>query len=156
MEEKEIIENGVYRLEPFSTKPNYNWCKHNILIARKDDHDWRFYDTYWADGHTNYPFDEVKDRITFLFDLKGSKEVKSKEYDQYEEEDKFFIPDGGHDKSYLIKAGAEKSRAIIINLFESKIENIKSEIESLQRNLEWKKETLEEIKNGGDIDSVFV
>ena len=78
------------------------------------------------------------------------------EFSQYKEEDKFFIPQGGQDESYLIRGGAEKSREIIIEIMESKIEDRKTEIKSLQRNIVWRKEVLKEIKDGGDINNIFV
>ena len=156
MEEKDIVVGGLYQLEPISNNPNDNWCKLNLLLAGKDERGLVFYDIYWADWHTNYSFEQVKDRITFAFDLNGSKEVNRSEFSQYKEEDKFFIPQGGQDESYLIRGGAEKSREIIIEIMESKIEDRKTEIKSLQRNIVWRKEVLKEIKDGGDINNIFV
>ena len=156
MEENDIKLNGLYQLEPVSDNPNDNWCKLNILLAGKDERGLVFYDVYWADGHTNYPFEKVKDRITFVFDLNGSKEVKRNEFDQYKEEDKFYIPQGGQDESYLIRRDAEKSREIIIEIMEDKIKDRKNEIKSLQNNIRWRIGVLKEIKDGGDINNIFL
>lgn len=128
MEENEIIEGGLYRLD--IKRKNYleKWCKHDIVIATKSDGVWRFIDTYWGSGErTTYVFDQVKDILVFEIDLNHSKDVSSDEFDQYSDRDKSYIPIGGGSERYIIDARATKNVQNIIELLEYKIERYTAE-----------------------------
>lgn len=156
MKESEIIENGIYQLQPLSDKPNDNWCKHNILIAHKKDNDWIFKDTYWTSEPTKYKFEDIKDRIKFAFDLNHSKEVHEKEFNQYNEKDKFWIPIGGNSEKHLIDTRATKSKNNIIELLEYAIEDKKRDIEILNNNIKRHTSDLKNVNDGGDLNNIYI
>ena len=156
MKESEIIENGIYRLQPLSNKPNDNWCKHNILIAHKKDNEWTFADTYWTSEPTKYKFEDIKDRIKFEHDLTYLVEVHEKEFNQYDEKDRFWIPIGGDSEKHLIDSRATKSKTNIIKLLEYAIEDKQRDIEILNRNIERHTTDLKNIKSGGELSNIYI
>ncbi len=157
MIETEIIENGLYRLQPKS-KDESTWCKHNLLIASKKSGKWVFTDTYWSSyqDQTRYGFDEIKDRITFEFDMNFAKGVILEEYDQYDDKDKFWIPMGGGSQRYLIDSRAKKSKEKVIELLEYRISSYQSKIKSLQYDIDHNIEEHKQVKDGKNLDEIRI
>ena len=158
MKESEIIENGLYRLRPKDNEELRTWCRHNLLIAHKENNEFIFTDTYWGNGSesTNYKFNDIKNQIEFVFDLNHSLEVHEKEYYQYDEKDRFFIPMGAHSKEHLVDSRSKKSKTNIIELLEYTIEDKKRDIEILNRNIERHTSDLKNIKSGGDPNNIYI
>ncbi len=156
MEESEIIENGLYKLTPL---PNTSdWCRHNLLIASKKYGYWAFTDTYWSSyqDQTRYHFKDIKDRITFVFDMNFAKGVIKVEYDQYDDKDKFFIPVGGCAARYLIDSRAEKSLNKIEELLVERTIELRNQIKSLKNELNQKENLLKSVQSGGSIDNLWI
>jgi len=144
--EEDIIEGGLYRLLEETGKPLETWCRHNLLKAVKThEKGLRFVDTYWdgSIGTGIYSFNDVASRLVYLFDLTYARNVSKREWMEYSEKDRTYIPIGGRQESWLIDRRAEKSKVCIISMLEDDIAHLESMIKINQRELSAKKKALD-------------
>jgi hypothetical protein len=145
MNKDEIINGGMYRLHSTPEHALDTWCKHNLLVARVyDDGGIGFKDTYWYSDPSTYTFDDVCDRISFVFDMNHGKDVTKREWQEYDDKDKTWIPIGGISEQWIVDDRAEKSPEMITYALEIEIARLHEDIESMERSLEWKNKTLAE------------
>uniref|UniRef100_A0A6M3JYG4 Uncharacterized protein n=1 Tax=viral metagenome TaxID=1070528 RepID=A0A6M3JYG4_9ZZZZ len=107
---------GLYQLTRKERKYLDNWCKHDLLVAKKDeDGKWRFYDTYWNSDQTVYTYAEVKKigTLRFIFDMNFAKEVSEYEWKKYKRNDTAYIPIGGGSARYLVDSRAKPDKKSI-------------------------------------------
>jgi hypothetical protein len=156
MDESEIIENGMYRLTP--QPDDSNWCRLNLLMASKKNDKWIFTDIYWSSyqDQTRYLFDEIKYRITFVFDMNFAKNVNQIEYDQYDDNDKFWIPMGGSSERYVVDSRSKKSRTKVIELLEYRIDEDLRKTRSLEHDITHNQNMLSSARAGNSIDDLRV
>jgi hypothetical protein len=144
--EEDIIEGGLYQLLAPKDGKLETWCRHNTVKAVKTlEESLRFTDTYWAGsgGRGVYPFDEVKGRLVYLFDLTYGRSVSKREWMEYSEKDRIHIPIGGRPERWLIDTRAEKNKVCVISVLEEDIARLKSTIEISQRELDIKNKELD-------------
>ena len=146
MNKEEIIDGAMYRLHATPEHILDTWCKHNLLIARiYDDGNIRFKDTYWMSGEWVYVFEDMCDRMSFVFDMNHAKEVTKREWQEYDDRDKTWIPIGGISEQWIVDDRAEKSKHMIISTLEHEIDKLVSDIQMAQHNLGFKKELLKKL-----------
>lgn len=118
------------------------WCRHNIVIAR-EQHDGTIMlvDTYWGSGRSEfggvYTHADLEGKADFIGNLDEYRIAHDREFDQYSQEDRFYIPQGGGGEMRLVKKAATPSKDLVK-------QQLASEIDSLKHRIEWDKRTLAE------------
>lgn len=141
--------NFLYKKEPIR-KDNYTdtyWCKNWTFIVRKCD-DGRAYmlDTYFKswDSHRIQVTDDNINEFEIVFDFRDVERISDHVVYNYEKDDLFRVAtdSGGYKcgKLYWIKKGTPMSKRLLI-------ENKKSEINSLKRQLEWAESELKKLES---------
>jgi len=137
----------VLKLNPKDHSSLANWCRHNIFIY-DDEYD-QFVDTYWGILESNnkrYKLDKLKelgevvDKKLNIFDMKS---CWSRDFEEYEPQDKLYIPVGGGSQRLLVRNGASKSINLKIQLLKDEISELESDISYKQDRVESKKEKLD-------------
>lgn len=149
MKEEDIIVGGMYRLLETKNEKLETLCRHNLLIASKNSEgEFLFVDTYWSNrrGSGTYSFKNIKDRIEFVFNMNHAQYVSKREWDEYDEIDKSYIPIGGREERWLVDDRAEKLIDRQILMLENDIMNLEHSIISRQNTLERKKKELSILK----------
>ena len=148
MNKEDIIDGAMYQLLGTPEHKLDTWAKHNMLIAHiYNDGSIRFKDTYWMSGEYTYMYEDVCDRIEFMFDLNCAKEVSKREWMEYNMADKTHVPVGGTGERWIVYNHAEKSRDLVIHALESDISDTVKDIEHKQRDLSWKRTELSKLIN---------
>lgn len=130
-------------------------CRHGILYTVKGKDDKLFaIDTYWDSMfrgklYSNITYYDVskldENDLTFLMKLEDIKEVSSHEYDQYNLEDKFYMPIGGWHERYIVNKNATKNIEFIKRQLLDEIKTAEWRIESSQQEISKKKKQLAEL-----------
>lgn len=131
-----------------------NWCFDGQLIVKENDKGKLFLvDTYWGDSCENKSFTLEQalehGKLTFVCNLNDIEEIRTSEMNYYDDED-LFDPSRQHGcyKEFYKRKGAKKSANKMERVLKEKIEDIEREIKSKERDLEWTKGKLEELKMG--------
>lgn len=128
-----IIENGLYEL-----KDGHGWCRHGLVrIKRTETRGLIAVDTYWGDcGAADwYPVGEVERRLRFVIDLGRCRPSTRREWEQYEDADRAYIPVGGGSEKFLVAEDARPSPV-------RQAEQLRAEIAHLQSEIEWDRREL--------------
>ena len=140
-----LNENNLYKREPFKVgiSDDLYWCKNWTFKVKKYDNGSAYMvDTYWGDAHDGLTFEVTDENINdfeFIFDFREVKRIHDDDRWNYEDEDVYTVAtnSGGYScgKLYWINKNTQKSKRL-------QIENIKYEIDKLERELICKREEL--------------
>lgn len=147
-----IVLTGLYKHEPDAKYRGslyadnlyhcFNWT---FRVMHNEKYDkWYMVDTYFNDKYIELTDDNF-DEFELLFDFNEVEKHSGNHIYEYDESDWWHVAvdSGGMycGGKYFLKKGAVKNK-------ERVIERIESEIDGLERDLKYKKETLERVKNG--------
>lgn len=145
--------NGLYHCDPVPEwlpswkRENPYWCRNWTFRVRKYDDNYYMYDTYWATGD-DYPVeltDENFDMFELIFNFDDVEEFRGGylKWMTYAYEDRFrvAVDSGGvnYPKCFIRKDAMPQKDLVILR--------IQNEIADLQRELDRKKEQLEDVIN---------
>ena len=150
-----LNENYLYQCEPVinnsfyvgSTPATYHCKNWTFKVHKYDDGRVYMFDTYFDswDGHNFLLTDENIDNFKFVFDFREVKRIYDDQTDEYNEEDVYRVATNSSGYScghlYWIKKDTEKSKQLLID-------KKQREVNSLERDLKWAKESLENLLKG--------
>lgn len=154
-----LVMTGLYRHAPDKRyrDPMYwddlYWCFNWTFRVRhhEDDDTWYMVDTYFNDKYIELTDDNF-DEFEFLFDFNEVKKCSGTHIEEYDESDWWHVAvnSGGMycGGTYFLKKDAVKKKDRVI-------QRLENEIEHLEREIAYKKETLQRVKND-DIDLTYV
>ena len=133
--------DAVYRIIHWGNDKPRTWCFHNILIFTGKFLE----DTYWGSSPKKLSLEDVKEYKLrkICDDITKMKEVNSENFNLYNKKDILWIPIGGWNERYLVRANAKKSMKLFKQMIKHRIGNYKSRMESFKDDLE----RLKQIKN---------
>lgn len=145
-----IVLTGLYKHEPDAKYRGslyadnlyhcFNWT---FRVMHNEKYDkWYMVDTYFNDKYIELTDDNF-DEFELLFDFNEVEKHSGNHIYEYDESDWWHVAvdsGGRYFCKFFLKKGAVKNK-------ERVIERIKSEIEGLERDLKYKKEMLERVKN---------
>ena len=113
---------GIYSCTPVEEwrdsqfRDSLYWCCNWIFKVRERDGVYYMHDTYWS-GHGGLCVeltDDNFDKFEFLFDMEKVKRILPEDYEDYNEDDKWFVAldSGGwqYSKYYYVKENAQKDK----------------------------------------------
>ena len=161
MKKYQLIHNGLYKLEEKEKSEKSLDARHrsNIVLAVNEYSQWKFYDIFYGMDcrNTVYLFDEIKDRMTFLFAFGKSKDVSEREFAQYEDAHKLFLPANAYTpQRHLIFRDAPKSRTKILELLNDAVERAENQIKLQQAHIDFKKLQIIDIETGRSIENIEI
>ena len=142
---------GIYHCDPvlswiesWRRDDPYHCINWNFKVYRYSDGTYYMMDTYWSggDGLSVKLTDENFDKFEFLFDMDDVKKVSKTDFYDYDEEDRWHLAldSGGYQFSryYFVKKNAKKN-------VDKQLERLNEELDSLLRQVEWKKDEINKI-----------
>lgn len=147
---------GVYRCDPVLSWIEYwrrddpyhciNWTFRVEKYENTDGPD-KYYmrDTYWSGGSglSVELTEENFDKFELLFDMNEVHKVNPPDFYDYNEEDRWHIAldSGGYRLSnhYYVRKDAKKNKEVLL-------ERLNRELDSLRRQVKWKEEEIEKVK----------
>jgi hypothetical protein len=153
----EFKENDVFEFkwnkEQIKARPYPYHCFDGTLIAKKSHNgDILLVDTYWSTGDCKYFTTQQaleKGELTFLCNLDEFVDIEEWKMQYYDDSDIVVMYiHAGHRNRFLLKKGAVRSQAKMIESINQKIENEHSEIKSAERRLKGYYEALKKIESG--------
>jgi hypothetical protein len=124
------------------------WCRHGLLLV-EESRDGRLVlrDTYWS-GHsmddTLWKPEQLEGRIEFVLDLSNARKTNRHEFDRFREEDRAYIPMGGHREECWVRKDAEPDPALVEDQIRCEVETAKSALRSAQFGVELAEKRLAE------------
>lgn len=149
-------ENDVFnfRYKPDEAKKRFEpyHCFDGTLVVKNYSTGLHLVDTYWSggDSRTFTPDEAIeKGELTFLCNLDEMVDIKDYEVLYYDDDDivKMHIH-AGYRSRFLIKKGAHRSQAKMLQSIKQKIEDEHSKIRSAENSLKRHNETLKKIEAG--------
>lgn len=147
-----IKENALYKY-----KKGEGWCKHGIVYTVRDmkGNLWAI-DTYdgidvrraFYGDKTRYLINKDIDEndLEYIMDMEDVRIVTKREFEQYDEKDRFFIPMGTRHEKYIVNKNAKPNKDLQIAQLKHEIKSLEIEIRMKQTRLERKKELLIEME----------
>ena len=147
-----------YRSEKLSADYLSYWATSQIAVAVEGD---ILRDTYWIgnDGGRSWTFAESTGRLilTRLANFADLEKISESEAEYYDEADIVNINHGNIPKGNCYKRkGTERSRKVMLDKLDYKVEKAKSAIRSHQRDIERWGETRTQIENVPDLKGIWI
>lgn len=122
------------------------WCRHGLLLVEETrDGLLRLRDTYWSGHGIDDNFwkpEELVGKIEFVLDLSNARKTTRHEFDQFREEDRAYIPRGGHHEECWVRKDAEPDPVLIEDQLRCQIATAESDLRSAQFGLELARKAL--------------
>lgn len=129
-------------------------CFEGILIALKQENEFRFYDTFWGiceKSNKSWSYAEMIKlfNVDYYCNLNELEKIKKYDVDYYDDKDIFIISEQhGYSKYYYIKKGAEKSKDKMLKVLNKKLEDIKLNIKWETQQIKDINKKIKEVENG--------
>lgn len=112
------------------------WCRHNIVIAREQkDGSVYLIDTYWGSGDGSYRPEDLEGKTEYIGNIHEYRDAYPREFEQFGEGERFFIPMGGGGERRLVKKSATPDKELIRRQLETEIEDLKKKNEWNERGI---------------------
>ena len=139
-----LIENGLYLM-----KDGCGWCRHGLVKIVQNNAGKQFaVDTYWNDWSSNgtyWPVEEVQDRLEFIINLDECHTTTRREWEQYADSDKTYIPAGGRSEKFLVRKSAKPVLTKQVEQLEGEIRSLRSTIEHSIHQIARKEQEISEL-----------